>query len=52
MARGDEKWVEDIVSAVADIRTDTAGMDFAAFSAKPAIVRSVRVCFDAAASRL
>jgi len=41
MARGDEAWVEDINSAVADIRTDTAGMDFAAFSAKPVIVRSV-----------
>jgi len=41
MARGDEEWVEDIISAVADIRADTAGMDFVAFSAKPAIVRSV-----------
>ena len=41
MARGDEEWVEDIVSAVADIRADTAGMDFAAFSAKPVVVRSV-----------
>ena len=41
MARGDEEWVEDIVSAVADIRADTAGMDFAAFSAHPAIIRSV-----------
>lgn len=41
MARSDEEWVQDIVSAVADIRADTAGMDFAAFSAKPTIVRSV-----------
>jgi uncharacterized protein with HEPN domain len=41
MARGDEEWVEDIISAVADIRAHTAGMDLAAFSAKPAIVRSV-----------
>ena len=41
MARGDEAWVEDIISAVADIRADTAGMDLAAFSAKPMIVRSV-----------
>jgi len=41
MARGDEEWIEDIISAVADIRADTAGMDLTAFAAKPAIVRSV-----------
>lgn len=41
MARGDEAWVEDIVLAVAAIRADTEGMDFAAFSAKPVTVRSV-----------
>lgn len=41
MARGDAEWVSDITSAVADIRADTAGMDFAAFSAKPVVVRSV-----------
>ena len=41
MARGDAEWVQDIVSAVADIRADTAGMDFISFSAKPPIVRSV-----------
>jgi uncharacterized protein with HEPN domain len=41
MARGDEEWVQDIVSAVTDIRADTAGMDLAAFSAKPVVVRSV-----------
>jgi uncharacterized protein with HEPN domain len=41
MARGDAEWVQDIISAVADIRADTAGMDFASFAAKPAIVRSV-----------
>jgi hypothetical protein len=41
MARGDKEWVQDIVTAVADIRTDTTGMDFAAFSAKPVTVRSV-----------
>jgi uncharacterized protein with HEPN domain len=40
MARADEEWVEDIVSAVADIRADTAGMDLVEFSAKPTIVRS------------
>jgi uncharacterized protein with HEPN domain len=41
MARSDDAWVEDMISAVADIRTDTAGMDLAAFAAKPTIVRSV-----------
>ena len=41
MARGDKEWVEDIIPAVADIRADTAGMGFAAFAAKPAVVRSV-----------
>jgi hypothetical protein len=41
MARADEEWVQDMVSAVADIRADTAGMDLAAFSAKPTIIRSV-----------
>jgi uncharacterized protein with HEPN domain len=41
MARGDDEWVGDIVAAIADIRADTAGMDFAAFSAKPVNVRSV-----------
>jgi len=40
MARGDAEWVEDTVSAVADIRADAGGMDFAAFSAKPVIRRS------------
>jgi uncharacterized protein with HEPN domain len=28
-------------AAIADIRTDTSGMDFAAFSVRPGIVRSV-----------
>ena len=41
MARGDKEWIADIIAAIADIRADTAGMDFAAFAAKPAIVRSV-----------
>jgi hypothetical protein len=40
-ARGDKEWVEDIISAVTDIRADTAGTDLAAFSAKPMVVRSV-----------
>nr|WP_294555855.1 HepT-like ribonuclease domain-containing protein [uncultured Rhodopila sp.] len=41
MARGDKEWVADIIAGIADIRADTAGMDFSAFTAKPAIVRSV-----------
>jgi uncharacterized protein with HEPN domain len=41
MARGDADWVQDIVSADADIRDGTADMDYAAFLAKPAIARSV-----------
>ncbi len=41
MARSDEAWVQDILSAIADIRADTAGMDFTSFAAQPAIVRSV-----------
>jgi len=41
MARTDNEWVQDILSAIADIRADTIGMNYAAFAAKPAIVRSV-----------
>jgi uncharacterized protein with HEPN domain len=41
MARSDAEWVRDILSAIADIRADTAGLDFPAFAAKPVIVRSV-----------
>jgi uncharacterized protein with HEPN domain len=41
MVRSDDEWVRDIVSAIADIRADTTGLDFAAFAAKPTIVRSV-----------
>jgi uncharacterized protein with HEPN domain len=41
MARTDDAWVRDIISAIADIRVDTAGLDFAAFAARPTIVRSV-----------
>jgi uncharacterized protein with HEPN domain len=38
---GDDAWLGDIFVAIADIRADTTSMDFAAFSASPAIVRSV-----------
>ncbi len=41
MARSDDAWVQDIIAAIADIRADTAGLDFAAFAANPTIVRSV-----------
>jgi Protein of unknown function DUF86 len=41
MARRDKEWVADILSAIADIRADTAGMDFAAFAADPSTVRAV-----------
>ena len=41
MARTDEAWVQDIISAIADIRADTTGLDLAAFATKPTIVRSV-----------
>jgi uncharacterized protein with HEPN domain len=41
MARSDDEWVKDIITAIADIRADTTGLDVAAFAAKPMIVRSV-----------
>jgi uncharacterized protein with HEPN domain len=41
MARSDDAWLRDIVSAIADIRSDTDGLDFVAFAANPIIVRSV-----------
>jgi hypothetical protein len=36
MAVSDEDWVQDKVSAVADIRAYTAGMNFESFAAKSA----------------
>jgi uncharacterized protein with HEPN domain len=41
MARADDEWVQDIISAIADIRADATGLDFAAFANNPTIVRSV-----------
>jgi uncharacterized protein with HEPN domain len=41
MARSDAEWVQDVLSAIADIRADTAGLDFDGFAARPMIVRSV-----------
>ena len=41
MARSDDECVQNIISAITDIRADTTGLDFAAFAAKPTIVRSV-----------
>lgn len=50
MARGDRGWVKDILSAIADIRADTEGMNFTAFAAKPATVMlySIAVIGEAA----
>lgn len=41
MARGDCERIADILSAIADIRADTTGMDFVAFHRNPVVVRSV-----------
>jgi len=40
MARCDGEWVQDIISAIADIRADTVGLDLAAFAARQTIPRS------------
>ncbi len=41
MARSEQERIADILVAIADIRSDTAGMDFGTFSQKPAVIRSV-----------
>jgi uncharacterized protein with HEPN domain len=41
MARSDDERIADILAAIADIRGDTAGMNFDRFSRSPAIIRSV-----------
>lgn len=41
MGRGDDDRVADILAAIADIRSDTEGLDYAAFAANPVVVRSV-----------
>lgn len=41
MARSDGEWIDDILTAIADIRADTAGMDYPAFARNPMVVRSV-----------
>ena len=41
MARSDEEWVRDIVSAIHDIRADIMDMDFTGFESSPTVVRSV-----------
>jgi uncharacterized protein with HEPN domain len=41
MARSDDEWVQDIISAIEAIRADTVGLDLAAFAARPTTVRSV-----------
>jgi uncharacterized protein with HEPN domain len=41
MAGSDDECAQDIISRIADIRTDMTGLDFAAFTTKPTIIRSV-----------
>jgi uncharacterized protein with HEPN domain len=41
MERGDLEWIGDVLAAINDIRADTAGMGFAAFSQNPVVIRSV-----------
>lgn len=41
MARSDQEWAEDIRTAIADIRADTAAMDYASFARNPTVIRSV-----------
>jgi uncharacterized protein with HEPN domain len=41
MSRGHHDRIGDILSAIADIRADTAGMTLAAFEKSPVVVRSV-----------
>ena len=41
MARTDNEWIEDILTAIADIRADTAGLDATSFATRPTTIRSV-----------
>lgn len=41
MARGHQDRLADILTAIADIRSDTMGMDLAAFEKNPTVIRSV-----------
>lgn len=41
MVRGDRERIGDILDAVADIRSDTIGMDYQAFAQNPVVIRSV-----------
>jgi len=41
MAGGHRDRIEDILSAIADIRTDTIGMDLATFEKNPTVIRSL-----------
>ena len=41
MARSARERIGDVLAAIADIRADTAGMDFDAFCRNPLVVRSV-----------
>lgn len=41
MVRNGKARVDDILAAIADIRSDTCGLDYAAFARSPTVVRSV-----------
>ena len=41
MTRTDDQWIEDILTAIADIRADTAGLDATSFATRPTTIRSV-----------
>ncbi|MBM3569144.1 MAG: DUF86 domain-containing protein [Alphaproteobacteria bacterium] len=41
MPRGDAERIDDVLAAIADIRADIAGLDFAAFAGNAKTVRSV-----------
>ncbi|MDR3523624.1 MAG: DUF86 domain-containing protein [Acetobacteraceae bacterium] len=41
MARSDDSWLQDIITAISHIRSDTDGLGFDAFAANQTVVRSV-----------
>lgn len=41
MVREGKARIDDILAAIADIRSDTCGLDYAGFASNPTIVRSV-----------
>ncbi|MBI3444492.1 MAG: DUF86 domain-containing protein [Magnetospirillum sp.] len=41
MVRDGKARIDDILAAIADIRSDTCGMDYTAFARSPTVVRSI-----------